>query len=195
MHSDAVTAGRAAPRWLACALLALMAAAPGGRAAEPDLRLSENDLKAALIYNYTQFIEWPAAAFARPNAPFQICIVGNAAIRAALMGLERRQHRGHPISVVQPSGREGLAQCHVLYVDNARSFGAATDITGLLGDAPTLTISSASDATENGFAIGFVTRDDRVRWNMNLHVARRAHLKISANLIEIAVSVVGESGK
>jgi len=179
--------------WRACALLALAGAT--AHVAEAAPRLTENELKAALIYNYTQFIEWPAAAFARPNASFQVCVVGNAAIHAALLPLERRQHRGHPIGVIQPAGRDTLGQCHVLYVDGVRSLGAVADIGDLLGDAPTLTISSAGDAMDTGFAIGFVTRDDRVRWNMNLNVARRARLKISANLIEIAVGVVGESGK
>lgn len=196
MRSDAAPrqAGALARTVLLCAIL--LGGAGGARAAEPDLRLSEHELKAALIYNYTQFIEWPAAAFARPTAPFNICVLGNPAIRSALLPLERRSYRGHPISIQQPSGRDDLSHCHVLYVDAPRHLGAGnSDLAALLGEAPTLTVSSAVDAVDSGYAIGFVTRDDRIRWNMNLNAVRRARLKVSANLIEIAVSVVGESGK
>lgn len=176
-------------------LLALLLSAAGTRAAAPDLRLTESELKAALIYNYTQFIEWPASAFARAGAPFQICVVGNPALRSALQPLGKRSHRGHPIAITQPASRDEMQHCHVLYAENRRALGNGVDIGAMLGDAATLTISSAADAVDSGFAIGFVATNDRIRWNMNLDAVRRARLKVSANLIEIALNVVGESAK
>ncbi len=141
-------------RALLLAALAALACNSAWGAGEAQIQLSESELKAALIYNYTQFIEWPATAFALPGSPFQICIVGNPAMRTALMALERRQHHGHPIRVLQPSGREGLASCHVLYIDSPRSLDLGADAGAVLGEAATLTVSSAGDAVEHGFAIG-----------------------------------------
>lgn len=180
-------------RMLPAAMALCAAAGASATAAAAGVRTDEIVVKAALIFNYTQFVEWPAAAFARTDAPFVICVAGNQPMRTALMAAERRQYRGHPISVIAVARADEVARCHVLYADSARALGGG-DLDAIVGAAPVLTVSSSASAMEEGFGIGFVLRAERMRWNMNLTPLRRAKLKVSANLIEIAVNVVGEGG-
>ncbi|MES2125773.1 MAG: YfiR family protein [Pseudomonadota bacterium] len=161
------------------------------RAADADMGLEERRLKVALIYNFSQFIEWPAAALGAADAPFQICVLGPDPFGATLLAVQKRSLQGHPILVSHPQNLDEARHCHILYSDQLRG----RDVARALADATVLTVSSSPNAAEEGIGIGFVQQADRIRWNMNLAAVRHAQLKVSAKLIEIAVTVVGERVK
>lgn len=155
--------------------------------------VSEYKLKAAFIYNFSQFIEWPETAFSAPDAPFQICVVGDDPFGEILKPMQKRKYHSHPIEISYPKTLTEAASCHILYLDAVNKGTQWHDVVKSLGEAPVLTVTSSGDAMESGFCIGFVSRESKTRWNMNLAASRKAQLKVSAKLIEIAVLIVGEA--
>lgn len=172
-----------------CWLMPCLAAFAGSAAIAAE-SADEYRLKAAFMYHFTQFVDWPAGAFASAEAPFTICVFGADPFGEALKALEKRNVKGRPIAIAYPRSAAETQACRILYSD-------ATDrnLIKTLGEAPVLSVTSRADAAEAGFGIGFVAQGDKVRWMLNLDAARRAQLKLSAKLIEIAVTVVGETGK
>ncbi len=178
--------------WGAGLLALWLAVAPAAAAAEPAEPSQEALLKVALIYNFSQFIEWPASAFSAPSAPLSICVMGSDPFGNSLAALSKRSSNGRPIAIAYPQTLAEARLCQILYVDGAQRTALGRDLGNALGAAPVLTISS-SDASEAGIAIRFVHYAGKIRWTMNLDATRRARLKVSAKLIEIAVEVLGES--
>nr|WP_315488366.1 YfiR family protein [uncultured Rhodoferax sp.] len=157
------------------------------------LSAEEYKLKAAFIYNFTQYVEWPATAFASPSAPFVVCVAGTNPFGEHLKALESRSYKTHAISVAFPKTIAEARNCHILYADDLRGTNFGRDPWKALADSPLLTVSSTSEATEAGIGIGFVIQSGRLRWALNLGATRQAQLKVSSKLIEIAASVTGET--
>ena len=131
----------------ACFALGLLLLMPLPAAAQD---VTEPALKAAFIYNFAKFTEWPTEVMP-PAGPLVLCVLGDAAIGDALERVVRgRTLAGHSIGVSQADSagppREG---CHVLYVSGVTASRAATLVAGLR-DAPVLTISDLRGFTELG---------------------------------------------
>jgi hypothetical protein len=176
--------------WAGACFLAMVA--PSASAANAE-NVQEYRLKAAFIYNFSQFIEWPAGVFPQADSPFAICVLGDDPFGEALLAVQKRSYQGHPIVVNYPKTAAEARNCRILYVDDPGKTTLWREIGKNLGDAPVLTVSSGEDAMASGICIGFVPREGKIRWALNLNAARKAQLKISAKLIEIAVAIVGES--
>lgn len=153
----------------------------------------EYRVKAAFLYNFSQFIEWPSASFAASNSPLSICVMGDDPFGESLLALQKRTYQARPIVVSYPKTVAEARKCSILYVDDAGKTLLGRDVGKALGDAPVLTVSSSEEAMASGICIGFLLQEGKIRWTLNLDAAHRAHLKISAKLIEIAVAVVGET--
>lgn len=153
----------------------------------------EYKLKAAFIYNFTRYVEWPVSAFANVGAPFQICVVGVNPFGEHLRALESRSYKTHPITVLYPKNLAQAKVCHILYSEDVRASALGQEPWKALADLPVLTVSSASEASDAGMGIGFVVQSGKLRWSLNLAATRQAQLKVSSKLVEIALSVVGES--
>ncbi len=156
---------------------------------------NEYQLKAVFIYNFSKFIEWPASAFADSSAGFQICVVGDNPFGNVLESLSNRSYQTHPILIKYPQTITEAKSCHILYINDISKSTQWRDIVKNLGDSPILTVSSSDDATQSGISIGFVTREGKIRWTINLNSTRKAQLKVSAKLVEIAISIIGETSK
>jgi hypothetical protein len=153
----------------------------------------EFELKAAFIYNFGKFIEWPAAAFPETSSPFPVCVMGKDPFGESLLALQKRTYNGRPIVINYPKTVAEARDCRILYVDDPGRTPLGRDVGKALGTAPVLTVSSSNDAIEAGIGIRFVQQSGKVRWEMNLDATRRAQLKVSAKLIEISVAVVDEA--
>jgi len=154
----------------------------------------EYKLKAAFLFNFGKFVEWPPQILAPADATFRLCIVGRDRFGASLRALEGRMQRGRPIEIVTVRSAADVAGCHLLYGDTNKDFVDAGITPRALGDLPVLTVTSAVEPGQHWVVIRFVQRAGKLRWELNLDTARRANLKISAKLIEIAVVVNGSQG-
>jgi hypothetical protein len=157
--------------------------------------MQEYQVKAALIYNFSQFIEWPANSFSEANSPLTICVMGDDPFGDSLLALQKRKYQTRPIVINYPKTVAEARSCRILYVDDPGKTVLGRDVAKSLGDAPVLTLSSSEDALNSGICIGFLPQDGKIRWTLNLEAARKAHLRISAKLIEIAVAVFGEASR
>jgi hypothetical protein len=150
--------------------------------------VTEPSLKAAFIYNFAKFTEWPAEVI--PNGePMVLCVLGDAAIGEALeQAVKGRTLAGHNLTVVQAAlVLQPLAGCHLLYISSATAGQAAKVVAGLRG-APVLTISDADGFTQQGGIAEFFFDHGQLRFNIHLESARRARLLLSSRLLALARS-------
>jgi hypothetical protein len=183
---QAVTTLRLARRRLVAA--ALVVALAGARVLRAQHAVDEYRLKAAVLYNLTKFVDWPADAFVNPSAPLVFCVLGvdpfgsalDEALRGRLVG--RRMPAIRRVVDVDPA-------CRVLFVANSeiRRLPAIVD---RLGTSSVLTVGETADFVEQGGMIGLLTDADRIRFTINPSAAERGRLKISARVLALASSVV-----
>ncbi len=147
--------------------------------------LTEPDLKAAFIYNFAKFTEWPPDAVVT-GAPLVFCVLGDAAISEALGQLvEGRTLAGHRISVSRREPGGPLNGCHIAYLSRLTA-GQAAQVVTSLRDAPVLTMSDAEGFTQQGGMAQFFFEHGQLRFNVHLASARRAGLQISSKLLVLA---------
>jgi hypothetical protein len=161
--------------------------------AQPDSRSAEVQIKAAFLYKFGDFVQWPAGAFARPEAPLTIGVMGAEDVAAALeQVVADRKVQGRPVAVRRVRRGESLAGLHVLFVGRAES----ARLGGLLAaanDPAVLTVTESDDALPAGSMINFVAVDDKVRFDVALPAAEQGQLKISSRLLSVARKVVPAS--
>jgi hypothetical protein len=184
-------------RWwglLGCVLCMTSASSMAQTAATSD-GVDEYQLKAVFIYNFSKFVEWPASSFADSNANFEICVVGYNPFGDALNLLTRRSYQTHPIVIRYPQNTSDAKACHILYIDDSVKSTQWHEMAKGLGDAAILTVSNGAESAQSGVGIGFVSRDGKIRWVLNLNATRKAQLKVSAKLVEIATDIIGDTSK
>src|SRR5688500_7938843 len=145
-------------RSLVCGVLAATLLTPVATAAQD---LTASQLKAAFIYNFIQFTDWPVALPA--SDPFVVCVIGDAAVGDALdVMIKGRDVAGHRMVAVAGIPRP-TAACRVLYVSGATIDDVARAITGLQ-DSPVLTISDVGGFTQAGGLAQFFFDRGRLRF-------------------------------
>ncbi len=169
----------------AAALLAASIAGLALASAEGPPRVEEYRLKAAVLYNLAKFVDWPDEAFSDPGAPLVVCVLGGDPFGPALDDtLKGHMVGGHPAVVRRIA--DLAPGCHVLFVSDVKQLPAVVD---RVHDTSVLTVGETAGFVEQGGMIGLTTDNDRVRFDVNLAAAERAHLKISARVMALATSV------
>lgn len=169
-----------AARWRA--LAALLAVLAGPALAEP---VPEPDLKAAFVYNFTVFTEWPQDALGA-GAPIRICASLGSTLAAALGQLNDKLVNGHRISV-RPTPA-AARNCHVLVLgvqDRERWVQLRHELAG----ASVLTVADDPDIGADGAVIAMSVENLRIGFAVDLVAARGARLTLSSKLLRLARSV------
>jgi hypothetical protein len=167
---------------LACLLLLSSA----GRAAEG---ASEYAVKAAFLYNFAKFVEWPAGTFAGAADPIALCVLGENPFGTLLEDAVRdKTVNGREITVHGSKTLSAAAGCHIVFLASGSLEGSLA----ALANSPVLTVSDAESAVERGAIIGLKLQERKVRFEVNLISARKARLKLSSQLLKIAVRLVGQ---
>jgi hypothetical protein len=147
--------------------------------------VTEPALKAAFIYNFAKFTEWPADLV--PVAePFVMCVVGDEAVGDALeRAVKARMLAGHSMAVsnLQPAGPQRV--CQILYVSGVTAAQAAL-LVAAVRDVPVLTISDLDGFMERGGIAQFFFEHGRLRFSVHIESAKRARLQISSKLLALA---------
>jgi hypothetical protein len=170
-------------------LLGAAFAALGLLAAPAGAQVDERALKAAYLFNFIQFTQWPVP----PDEPFRLCVLGHTPLDEQLTKLEGKPVLGGlHISVrhVTPANRS--PGCHALYLDDSQR-AQAEEVLGRLASAPVLTITDSDGLADRGMMIEIHKRDARLGFEVNLKVARRANLNFSARMLKLASFVAGAS--
>jgi hypothetical protein len=148
-------------------------------------------IKAAYLYNFAMFIEWPPEAFPASGAPIVIGVVGADPFGSALdrMVQDKRINK-RPIVVERFKPGDDVRRCHILFVGPAES-ARIGDLVQRVGTQAVLIVGDESDTVSRGGTIAFTVKDDKVAFEINLSAARRARLTISSKLLNLAQAVRG----
>ena len=166
------------------ALLTLLAAATGARAAEPPV---EYAVKASYLYKFAPFVQWPSVAFASPSSPFELCILGQDPFGAELdREVSGQTVNNHPIQIVRLQHVDAASGCHILSLGAAQG-QTTTDALRVVRGEPVLTVADAGDAA--GAIIHFVIKDNRVRFSIDASAAAANRVALSSKLLSLALAV------
>jgi hypothetical protein len=152
--------------------------------------VSEDQVKAAYVYNFAKFVEWPLRDFASPTAPLRFCVLDDRSFESVLIQFVKgRAVAGHPVIVVPVQDGDQSRDCHILFIGTSHA-GQIRQIINVLRDANVLTVGETKGFIEAGGIINFVLQDDQVRFQVNHKAAKQAGLGISSRLLAVAKVVV-----
>ncbi|MBS0632310.1 MAG: YfiR family protein [Verrucomicrobia bacterium] len=172
-----------AGRWLACLLLVLAGLLPGPAVARPLSR--EYDVKAAFLYNFAMFIDWPKEAFAGPDSPFVIGVLGTDPFGSSLEETVAGERvKGRPIVIRRFSEAAGAQGCHLVFI-SASEHRRVKELLRVLRRPTLVTVADMPGFVEAGGLIGFVT-DTRVGIRINAAALRESKVLISSKLLRLA---------
>jgi YfiR/HmsC-like len=150
----------------------------------------EDQLRAGYLLNFAKFVEWPAA---KSSDPFTVCFIGASGIRDSFAsGASGKQIGTRPIVIRTLEGRAPLAGCQMVYIE-ANQLASQKILPGD-ASAAMLTVSDGPDFIHVGGIIELFTESNRLRFSINLDNARRAGLRVSSSLLQLA-SKVEETAK
>jgi len=174
---------------LAIFLVTASGAQPGARGESSGT--SEYDVKAAFLFHFAQFVEWPAEAFKDADSPLTYCTIGEDAFRGSLdESVKGKRIGNHELRVRHLKERERIDGCHVLFLSTVQR-GLQAELLASANGHPVLTVGETEHFVQQGGIIGFCLEDKKIRFEINLAPAGRAQLKISAKLLALAKTVLG----
>lgn len=146
----------------------------------------EYQLKAVFLFNFAQFVEWPASAFPDSAAPLVIGVLGADPFGSYLDETVRGETVDeHPLVVRRFRSVDEITTCHILFVSRQEE-SRLTGILDSLKGRSVLTVSDADRFASRGGMIRFVTDHNRIRLRINLDAAKAAHLTLSSKLLRPA---------
>lgn len=153
----------------------------------------EYELKAAMLYNLTRFVEWPTSAYADAEAPTVLCILGRDPFGEALTSLASNPTAsGRPVQVRHVPNDQAMRGCHVVYISSSERKGVVQTLSTLKGSS-VLTVGEMAQFAARGGMIQFSLEEKQVRFKINLDAASQADLKISSRLLMLARVVKDQS--
>ncbi len=147
---------------------------------------SEYQVKAVFLYNFSQFVEWPAAAFADAGAPFAICVLGSDPFGTHLDEVVKDEKAGgRPMVARRLASAGDSSGCHIVYVSASESANLARVLEDLEG-RHVLTVSDMEAFTSRGGMVRLYTDRSRIKLRIGLGAATAAGLSISSKLLRLA---------
>ena len=146
----------------------------------------EHDVKAAYLFKFLSYVEWPADSFAGSRDAFIIGILESDEVRASLADIVRnRVAQGRPVEVRRLANGETPEGVHALFVGRA----ATESITRFAGRSGLLIVGEADGALDRGAMINLLRVEDRVRFEVAPKTAEQSGLRISSRLLALAQAV------
>jgi hypothetical protein len=151
--------------------------------------ISEDQVKAAYLYNFAKFVEWPHHRFASPTSPFEFCVLNDRSFEAQLtQTIKGKMLAGRMVNVLSVTQAEEARSCHILFVSSTQK--AQAQIIEALRDTNVLTVGETKHFVEEGGMISFVLEDNRVQFQVNRKAANQVGLRISSRLLIVAKRVI-----
>ena len=175
---------------LLVAIVALMAIISIAQA-RSDSSVDEYEIKAAFLFNFANFVEWPSKTPANDNSTFIIGICGDNPFGDSLnKTVSGKTVNGRKIEIKYFKSSRDLKPCHILFVSTSEDNHLAK-ISNAAKDWHMLTVGETSNFTRNGGIIGFLVEDKKIKFEINTANAKKAELKISSKLLKLAKVVKG----
>ena len=139
-------------------------------------------LKTAFVFNFARYTTWPPPS---PDGPFHLCILGEDDFGSAAQYLDGQQMKARNIDVEFHAVGDNLGGCQLTYVTQALAGDLDTLLPQLHAERM-LTVSDIPDFAARGGILGLKIVDNRIRFEANLLAAKRAGLRLSAQLLRLA---------
>ncbi len=153
--------------------------------------LPEYSVKAAFVYNFARFTEWPDSAFHDAASPLRLCVLGQDPFDGALGLIAGKTIGSRELLISYPIWADDAQGCHILFISESVQ-GQLADIVTYLDGSPILTIGDTPDIAKSGGIIGLETVENRIRFRVNLDAAQRSGLRLSSRILDLAMSVHSE---
>lgn len=144
----------------------------------------ESQIKAAFLYNFTQFVSWPAQTFSEADSPMVIGVVGSDPFGSDLDDTIAGKTVGNRKLTVKRLSSED-ATCHILFVAT-QDVRRRDTIIEKLHKIPVLTVGNGIEFAKSGGMIGFYLQDNRVKLAINVMATQNAGLNVSSQLLRIS---------
>ncbi len=163
-------------------------------AAHPQAAASlERHVKAAYLYNFAKFVEWPASA-ALDTTALLVCVLGDDVFADVVeQTVQGKTANGRPVTVRRDPDAQHLKACHVLFIGAAEQKRLSRLLEAVAGSG-VLTVSDAERFAHLGGIINFIVEGNKVQFEVNVDAAARSRLRISSRLLQVA-RVVRDEGK
>jgi len=172
-------------RIISLSLIWLLVVGAAGRAQEA--KPTEYQIKAAFLFNFAKFVQWPSAAFSGQTSPLVIGILGENPFHDDLARMiQNKSVDEHPLSVMEFHSPTDATHCHILFISNSERNRLPEIIKSLKGTS-VLTVGEMAHFTESGGMINFFMDSTKIRFEINNEAAANAGLKISSKLLALAV--------
>jgi hypothetical protein len=171
---------------LGLSLLWLLFACGNGRS--EDAPPTEYQIKAAFLFNFARFVQWPTNALAASTSPMIIGVLGENPFHNDLaLTLRNKSVDDHPLVIKEFSSAAEATNCHILFISASEKPRLPNIINGLKGSS-VLTVGEMDQFTESGGMINFVLQGSKIRFQINNNAASSAGLKISSKLLALALN-------
>ena len=151
-----------------------------------DAPTREYQVKAAFVYNFTQFVEWPDSAFASKDSPFVVATVGADPFNGALeQAMAAKAVDDRTVTVQHFASVDSLGPCQLLFVPASQD-SSAKALCDKLDGKPVLTVGESDGFLPAGGGIRFFFEDNRIRFEINPDPIATDGLKVSAKLMRLA---------
>jgi hypothetical protein len=197
------------------ALILILSLLPVRAQAEDESALSrEYQVKAAFLYNFIKFVEWPKEKLADSNDTITIGIIGSNILGEAFETAETKRIKDKKLTIKQfpifeeyktrakdktkfkeeykAEYEDALKKCHIVFISSSEE-KYLEEILNLVKNGNVLTVGETEPFLDKGGVINFVTEQKKVRFEINLTAANRAKLKIRSQLLRLSKRVVEET--
>jgi hypothetical protein len=166
---------------------------PGKAAAQSQLQAPEPRVKAAFLFKFGSYVEWPSGTFASASAPITIGVMDADELAGELAAIVAgRDIDGRSVVVRKLRDGDPITGLNIIFIGKAVN-GKLAGILSPMKGRPTLAVTESEGALELGSMINFVVIDGKVRFDVSLQPAAAGSLKISSRLLAVARKVMGAS--
>jgi hypothetical protein len=154
----------------------------------------EYAIKAAFLYHFLTYINWPEATLADPQQPFVIGVYHEDPFGAVLDKIaETKQVEGRPIEIRRLKSNDQLLECHILFLPRNVPTPDRTTVLAAVVNSHVLTVGETDDFIDQGGSAQFFVEGNKIRFAFNTDAVSRSELKISSKLLSIAKVVTNST--
>ncbi len=162
---------------------------PARQGLEPSRQKAEQLVRAQFVYNFANFVDWPANAFASPEAPLKICLFGQVSFAQALMVYQGVKIGARPLWIHPSQSLEGIREgCHILYLGDDQRVQLPSfwqEIRSLY----VLRVGERDAFADQGGIINILRTQDRLQFEINLENALKQGLMLDSDLLSLARAI------
>ena len=152
--------------------------------------MSDYQVKAAYLYSFTKFVQWPAHDFSGPAAPIRLCVLNDAPFQTELNRIANgKSVAGRPVLILAVQDAEQSRSCHILFINSSQGTHVRR-ILEALRQRSVLTVGESAGFAKRGGIINFVLQENHVQFEVNHRAANEVGLQISSRLLSVAKLVI-----